>query len=65
MECTSFDVLVGCNRVVGALSWGHELVAFGASNVVVLYDPEVQSLDSSMNLNLTTWSDKWFRSSYG
>lgn len=33
---------VGCNRVVGAVSWGPGgLVAFAAHNAVVVYDPQV------------------------
>lgn len=48
MECVSCDVLVGCNRVVGALSWGDGLIAFGASNVVILYEPEVKSLTQAL-----------------
>lgn len=36
-------VSVGCNKVVGALSWGSQgLIAYAAHNLVVLYDAEVR-----------------------
>lgn len=42
MEVTQSFVSVGVNRVVNALDWGPDgLVAYGAHNMVVVYDPEV------------------------
>ena len=36
-------VSAGCNKVVGALSWGEQgLVAYAAHHLVVLYDAEVR-----------------------
>lgn len=36
---------VGCNRVVGCLDWGpNNLIAFGASNFVSIYDVKVRSI---------------------
>ena len=35
-------VSIGCNRAPHALEWGRNgLVAFGACNSVVIYDPQV------------------------
>jgi elongator complex protein 2 len=35
-------IAVGCNRVVGAVSWGScNLVAFGAHHAVAIFSPEV------------------------
>lgn len=42
MDVTQSYVSVGVNRVVNALDWGPDgLVAYGAHNMVVVYDPEV------------------------
>lgn len=33
---------VGCNRVAECLDWGaHGLIAYGAHNQAIIYDPEV------------------------
>lgn len=45
MEVKQSYVSVGVNRVVNALDWGPDgLVAYGAHNMVVVYDPEVRDI---------------------
>ncbi|GMH35495.1 hypothetical protein BSKO_03363 [Bryopsis sp. KO-2023] len=64
MECTNCSVLVGCNRVVGALAWGNGgLAAFGASNVIALFDPKVSEIVGVLNghtgpVNCVKWLDQ-------
>ena len=42
MEVLQEHVSAGCNRVMGPLDWGtNGLIAYGAHNLVVLYDAEV------------------------
>ena len=42
MEVSQEHVSAGCNRVMGPLDWGDtDVVAYGAHNLVILYDAEV------------------------